>query len=98
MPVRTRSPGPRLVGFALLALAALATGTAAVAAERAQGAGEEGEPRSATRADDRSDKVCRRVRPVGSNIPQTICRTRQQMAEEQAAARDALDNDRVRQD
>lgn len=93
-----RSRCPRLASLALVAIAALATGPAVMAAERSAGAEENGDQRSAARADDRSDKVCRRVRPVGSNIPQTICRTRQQMADEEAAARNALDHNRVRED
>lgn len=96
-----RSPAtrrPRLASLALVAIAALGTGTAAVAADRSAGASDDGDQRTAARADDRSDKVCRRVRPVGSNIPQTICRTRQQMAEEEAAAREAINENRVRQD
>lgn len=84
--------------LAILALVGLGTGATAVAAERSDNVNGNGEPRSAARADDSSEKVCRRVRPVGSNIPQTICRTRQQMAEEQDAARTALDANRVRQD
>lgn len=92
-----RSRCPRIVRFALVAVATLGAG-AAFAAGLPAGAGIEDQPRSAARADDRSDKVCRRVRPVGSNIPQTICRTRAQMAAEEAAARDALDQNRVRED
>jgi hypothetical protein len=96
MRVRHRSPSPRLASLALAALVFLAAASTASASERADPS-EADAPRSAARVENGSEKVCRRVRPVGSNIPQTICRTRQQMADEQAAARDALDS-RARQD
>lgn len=96
MSLSHRSRTPRLAGLALAALVALGTGATAIATERSTGAAEQDQPRSA-RAENGSDKVCRRVRPIGSNIPQTICRTRQQMADEQAGARNALDSNRVRE-
>ena len=41
--------------------------------------------------DGRSDVVCKRVKPVGSNIPQTVCRSRSQMKDQQYAAQNLAD-------
>jgi hypothetical protein len=88
---------PRHLPFlALMAVAALASGTAALAEDRDPGTPEAAREQAATGGGDPSDKICRRVRPVGSNIPQTICRTRQQMDAEEAQAREALDDRRGR--
>lgn len=53
-------------------------------------------PQVASRGNDRSNLVCKRVRPVGSNIPTTECKTREQIAAEQAAAREALSDEQRR--
>lgn len=49
-----------------------------------------------TRGNDRGNLVCKRVRPVGSNIPTTECKTREQLAAEQEAAREALSDEQRR--
>jgi hypothetical protein len=43
----------------------------------------------------RSDMVCERIRPVGSNIPTTRCRSRQQVEEDRVRALEEID--RLRQ-
>ncbi|MBX3726424.1 MAG: hypothetical protein KF823_10980 [Xanthomonadales bacterium] len=53
-------------------------------------------PQVASRGNERSNLVCKRVRPIGSNIPVTECKTREQLAAEQEAARDALSDEQRR--
>lgn len=53
-------------------------------------------PQVASRGNDRANLVCKRVRPVGSDIPVTECKTREQLAAEQAAAREALSDEQRR--
>lgn len=43
------------------------------------------------REDGKSQMVCQRVRPVGSNIPTTRCRSRQTIEDEQQLAQEEID-------
>jgi hypothetical protein len=46
--------------------------------------------------DTKPERVCRREKQIGSNIPVTVCRTRAQMDAEEAAARREVERGRVR--
>lgn len=43
------------------------------------------------REDGRSEMVCQRIRPVGSNIPTTRCRSRQTIEDEEQLAQEEVD-------
>lgn len=45
---------------------------------------------------DQSEKVCRREKVIGSNIPMTVCRTRAEMDAQADNARRELDRNRTR--
>lgn len=79
------------IGTALLMLAACAgpAATGGGAQAKPPAAAAPGSPAVAS-ADEDNTYVCEKVRPTGSNIPETVCRTVQQRSHERRVAQDVM--------
>jgi hypothetical protein len=53
-------------------------------------------PVESQRVSNDSEKICRRIRDTGSNIPRKVCRTRAEIERERAAHADALTRTKLR--
>ena len=60
------------------------------------GSGQSSTGEAVAEAEDDTELVCRRVKKVGSNFTETVCRTRRDMEEDRADAQQRLQEQRQR--